>query len=88
MICFWKIARALKSGLIRRPVAFAFLMLLTIAIAHAADAGTNAPPIVQLSAQEDHHRLMGLLHMTSFRHRTTTIMKSPRQTLIRIYPTR
>ncbi|HTQ49470.1 MAG TPA: hypothetical protein VMJ12_02075 [Candidatus Acidoferrales bacterium] len=72
MICFWKIARALKSGLIRRPVAFAFLMLLTIAIAHAADAGTNAPPIVQLSAQEDHHRLMGLLHMTSFRHRTTT----------------
>jgi hypothetical protein len=49
------------------------LILLTTGAARAAD--TNLPPPVQLTAQEDHQRIMGLLHMSSFRHRTTTNYK-------------
>ncbi len=57
-------------NLIRRSLAFVPFILLTAAAARAAD--TNFPSPVQLTAQEDHQRIMGLLHMTSFRHRTTT----------------
>jgi hypothetical protein len=57
-------------SLIRNSFALALLAWLVFPIARA-DTETNSPP-VQLTAQEDHHRLMGLLHMTSFRHRTTT----------------
>ena len=58
-------------GLSRHSFIFALLASLTFPIARAADTETNSPP-VQLTAQEDHQRLMGLLHMNSFRHRTTT----------------
>ena len=60
-----------NAGLSRHLFVLALLTWLTIPIARAADAESNSPP-VQLTAQEDHQRLMGLLHMTSFRHRTTT----------------
>ena len=61
----------LNMGLSRNSFVLALLTSLTFPIARAADTETNSPP-VQLTAQEDHQRLMGLLHMTSFRHRTTT----------------
>ncbi len=50
-------------------------MPLTLAIALAADPATNSPP-AQLTAQQDHQRIMGLLHMTSFRHRPTNYEES------------
>ena len=52
--------------------ALALLTLLASTIAHAADAETNSPSPVPLSAVEDHQRLKELLGMTSFRRRTTT----------------
>src|SRR5580658_2253018 len=55
---------------IRHSFTLAVLVWLTFPIARA-DTETNSPP-AQLTAQEDHLRLMGLMHMTSFRHRTTT----------------
>jgi hypothetical protein len=57
-------------GLIRHSLVFVAFILLAAAAARAAD--TNFPSPVQLTAQEDHQRIMGLLHMTSYRHRTTT----------------
>jgi hypothetical protein len=60
-------------GLIHRSPVFVTLIFLASAIAPGAD--TNFPP-VQLTAQEDHQRLMGLLHMTSFRHRPTNYKES------------
>ena len=42
-------------------------VLLTLAVARAAGSDTNLPPPVQLSAQADHQRLMGLLHITLLR---------------------
>ena len=62
-------------GLIRYSPVFVPLLFLAAALAPGAD--TNLPP-VQLTAQEDHQRMMGLLHMTSFRHRTTTNYKESR----------
>jgi len=67
-----KITPVLKPGLIHSRLAFVLLTPLALLIAPSAGADSNSPPPVQLSAQADHQRLMGLLHMTSFRHRTTT----------------
>jgi hypothetical protein len=41
---------------------------LALSISGVRAEDTNLPP-VQLTAQQDHQRIMGLLHMTSFRRR-------------------
>ncbi|MGA2279757.1 MAG: acetylxylan esterase [Verrucomicrobiota bacterium] len=62
----------LNPGLIRSLPGLVLLAPLAIGplappTARAADTNGNLPPPVPLSAVDDHQRLMGLLHMTTFR---------------------
>lgn len=60
--------RVFRPGRTCPLLALALLMAPTLALTRAAE--TNLPP-VHLTAQQDHQRLMNLLHMKSFRRHTT-----------------
>ena len=69
----------LKTPFLRGWLSFVFLAVLTLQAAHVASQTTEARQAqpLQLTSEQDHQRMMDLLHITSLRRGADGDPKSP-----------
>jgi hypothetical protein len=69
----------LKTPFLRGRLSFVFLAVLTLQAAHVASQTTETrqTPPLQLTSEQDHQRMMDLLHIATLRHGADGDPKSP-----------